>query len=152
MAISYDDLESFLNWWMSLRPINTPIENETNFNGELCGVVLYRQDCYQVQLFIVKPNSVIEPHIHPNVDSFEVFIGGDINFSCNYYWFQQNVICQSIRVKPESWHGGKFGEKGGCFLSVQKWLNGVKPSSVGNDWSDKNNNSIGTASEDDNGN
>ena len=40
----------------------------------------------------------------------------------------------TIRVLPESKHDAKAGPKGGCFLSVQHWLNGVKPTSVGNDW------------------
>ncbi len=144
---NFDDLEAFLHWWLNTRPINTPQSHETNFNGSLSGVVLFRQDEYQVQLFIVKPNSVIEPHIHPNVDSFEVFMGGDIDFVCDDVWYKQNALGSHIRVKPSSWHGGNFGEKGGCFLSVQKWLNGVKPTSVGDDWHDRNNNKIGDAKE-----
>lgn len=143
-----DDLEDFLGWWMNIRPINTPNESPTNYNGNLSGVVLYREQPYQVQLFSVLPNSVIEPHIHPNVDSFEVYIGGDIAFMCDDVWHDQVRLGDFIRVKPSSWHGGKFGERGGCFLSVQKWLNGVKPTSVGDDWHDKDNNSKGTAKHD----
>jgi len=146
--MQFDDLEQFLNWWLNTRYINTPKEFPTNFNGTLSGAVLYRQDPYQVQLFIVQPNSDIKPHIHPNVDSFEVFVGGDIKFLCDDVEYEQNALGMSIRVKPNSWHGGKFGERGGCFLSVQKWLNGVFPTSVGDDWHDKNNNATGTASKD----
>lgn len=142
----FDDLEQFLDWWLVLRPINTPDETPTNFNGVLSGTVLFRQAPYQVQLFIVQPNSVIEPHIHPNVDSFEVFVGGDIKFLCDDVWYEQSLLGDKIRVKPTNWHGGKFGARGGCFLSVQKWLNGVTPTSVGYDWYDKENNTTGTAS------
>ena len=141
-----ESLEKFLHWWLSARPMNTPNELPTNFNGTLSGAVLYRQEPYQVQLFIVQPNSDIEAHIHPNVDSYEVYVGGDINFMCDNVEYKNNAIGNCIRVKPNSWHGGKFGERGGCFLSVQKWLNGVIPTSVGNDWHDKNNNETGTAS------
>jgi mannose-6-phosphate isomerase-like protein (cupin superfamily) len=143
----FDDLEHFKNWWMTTRIINTPQEAKLDFYGVLHGVVLYRQAPYQVQLFILPPNSEIDPHMHPNVDSFEVFVNGDINFMCNDVWYSQNVIGSCIRVLPSSWHGGKFGERGGCFLSVQKWLNGVEPTSVGEDWHDKNNNIVGTAIE-----
>lgn len=146
--MQFDDLQAFLNWWMATRPFNTPSDAPTNYNGELSGVVLYRQGPYQVQLFNVQPNSVIEPHIHPNVDSFEVFVGGDINFMCNDVWYEQSELGSNIRVLPSSWHGGKFGARGGCFLSVQKWLNGVPPTSVGNDWCDKESNTTGTASKD----
>jgi hypothetical protein len=144
--MEFDDLEAFITWWIGIRPFNTPTDTPTNYNGVLSGVVLYRQGPYQVQLFNVQPNSEIEPHIHPNVDSYEVFVGGDINFMCDDVWFEQNELGSRIRVKPSSWHGGKFGARGGCFLSVQKWLNGVPPTSVGDDWHDKENNTTGTAS------
>lgn len=147
--MQFDDLEQFLNWWLNARPINTPNESPTNFNGMLSGIVLYRQAPYQVQLFILQPNSNIEPHIHPNVDSFEVFIGGDIKFLCNDIEYEHNALGMNIRVKPNSWHGGIFGERGGCFLSVQKWLNGAPPTSVVEDWHDNNNNTTGTASKND---
>ena len=39
-----------------------------------------------------------------------------------------------VRVLPESEHSAKAGPEGGCFLSVQQWLNGVEPSAVGMDW------------------
>lgn len=136
----FDDLEGFLNWWLTHRPINTPADDSLVYQKDTHGAVLYRQEPYQVEIFIVQPNSEIVPHIHPNVDSFEVYVSGDINFSCDGEWFDQNQLGNHIRVRPSSWHGGKFGPRGGCFLSVQKWLNGVKPTFVGNDWHDKNNN------------
>lgn len=141
----FDELQAFLHWWMAVRPLNTPEEAPTNFSGELSGVVLFRQGQYQVQLFIVQPNSIIKPHIHPNVDSYEVYLGGDIIFTRDDVEFEQTEYGDTIRVKPTNWHGGKFGERGGSFLSVQKWLNGVKPTSVGEDWQDKDRNTSGKA-------
>lgn len=138
----FDDLEGFLNWWLANRPINTPENDSLVYQKDTHGVVLYRQPPYQVELFIVQPDSEIVPHIHPNVDSFEVYMSGDINFSCDGQWFNQNQLGIHIRVKPSSWHGGKFGKRGGCFLSVQKWLNNVKPTFVGNDWQDAKNNTL----------
>lgn len=140
-----DDLEEFKTWWESTRIFNTPKESPLDCVGIIYGVVLYRQGPYQVQLFILPPNSVIEPHTHPNVDSFEVFIGGDIDFFLGDELFNQNTIGDPIRVAPTAWHGGKFGPNGGCFLSIQKWLNGVAPTSVGHDWCDNNRNTTGSA-------
>lgn len=134
--MAFDDLEAFLNWWLQHRVINTPSDSSLVHQKDTHGVVLYRYGQYQVELFNVKPNSEIVPHIHPNVDSFEVYVAGDIKFMCNQDWFEQNALGDKIRVYPNSWHGGLFGERGGCFLSVQKWLNGVPPSFVGNDWKD----------------
>lgn len=138
--MNYDELESFLNWWMSNRYINTPQESSLTYQKDTHGVVLFRQNEYQVELFLLKPNSEIVAHKHPNVDSFEVYVSGDIKFMCDDKWYDQIKIGDKIRVKPNSWHGGLFGERGGCFLSVQKWLNGTQPSFVGNDWEDKSNN------------
>lgn len=137
--MEFDDLQAFLNWWKATRPLNTPPNGTLIYQKDTHGVVLYRQGPYQVELFTVKPNSEIVPHIHPNVDSFEVFVSGDISFMCNDVWHEQNELGSSIRVLPNSWHGGKFGARGGCFLSIQKWLNGVDPTFVGNDWVDKKN-------------
>lgn len=146
--MSFDDLAAFKEWWLSTRAINTPSDAKPDHYGTLLGVVLYRQEPYQVQLFIMPPNSRIEPHIHPNVDSYEVFVNGDIEFlvgeDCTPVYPKN--LGDSIRIVPTEWHGGNFGERGGCFISVQKWLNGVPPTSVGDDWSDKDNNTKGTGS------
>ena len=136
----FDDLEYFKNWWMQTRSINTPIDNALSHVADTHGVVLYRQKPYQVELFNVKPNSEIPPHKHPNVDSFEVYVSGDINFMCNGEWNDQHLLGQVTRVYPSNMHGGLFGQKGGCFLSIQKWLNDKEPEFVGNDWADTKNN------------
>jgi len=135
----FDDLKAFLHWWMTTRMINAPAEKALIYQKDTHGVALFRQDPYQVEMFTVEPNSEIVPHIHPNVDSYEVYVSGDIVFTRDGEEFKQTVYGDTIRVRPNSWHGGKFGERGGCFLSVQKWLNGVKPTFVGNDWKDKDN-------------
>lgn len=140
-----DDLEQFIVWWRKHRAFNTPKETQVNFSGNISGVVLYRKAPYQVQLFVVKPNSIIEQHVHPNVDSFEIFLGGDIKFVCDGVEYPQDQMGASIRIKPECWHGGTTGDIGGSFLSVQKWINGVEPKDVGQDWADKSKNVSGTA-------
>lgn len=138
MNAQTDVLEEFLHWWLQNRVICPPLDNSLTHVKDTYGVVLYRQGPFQVELFNVKPNSEIVPHVHPNVDSFEVFLSGDIHFMCNGEWSYEQKLGESItRVKPDSWHGGLFGPRGGCFLSVQHWLNGVPPTFVGNDWVDE---------------
>ena len=39
-----------------------------------------------------------------------------------------------VRILPSTEHSAKAGPDGGCFLSVQHWLNDVEPSAVGMDW------------------
>lgn len=131
-----ENLEEFKDWWISERPINTPTTNSIINVAETRGVVLYRQKPFQVELFNMEPNSKIPTHTHPNVDSFEVYIAGDINFFCDGLWYSPQTIWENIRILPTTLHGGEFGPRGACFLSIQKWLNGIEPKFVGDDWQD----------------
>lgn len=139
-----DKLEQFLSWWLDKRPFFPPFVTPTVFDNNVFGVVLYRAAPWQVQLFTVKPNTIIAQHIHPNVDSFEVYVSGDIEFTLNgevvtpiqdmSFTNTHPFFMKAIRVRPNDYHGGTFGKNGGCFLSVQHWLNGVTPTNVGDDW------------------
>lgn len=114
---------------------------------DVTSILLYREPPYQVQLFAAPENTIIPEHTHPNVDSYEVYVGGNINFShSGKYVFTDDQIKEDpdfktavsrgkvIRVLPNDWHGGTFGPGGGVFLSVQKWLNGVEPHCVAADY------------------
>ncbi len=94
-----------------------------------------------MQLFIVDPGGEVTDHVHPNVDSFEVYITGDVYFRLDGKELltaeiirQHHPVGQTIRVRPKDWHGATVGPRGGAFFSIQHWLNGVPPSSVDLDW------------------
>lgn len=133
----YDDLESFKNWWVQNRPFNIPQNDSLFFDAinfkdvNTRGLVLYRQYPYQVQLFIIDPNSEIQSHVHPNVDNVEMYLTGDIDFFIN-----DNVKIQNNeqKVTHDTKHRAKIGEKGGAFLSFQKWLNNTEMTCIVNDW------------------
>lgn len=144
-----DELESFLEWFLNTTPMlgAVPLNNAvTNSNG-ITGVVWFREPPFQVEMFIAPPNCIIPEHTHPNVDSFEVYVGGQIMFSHSGKWvFSQEEIVpmsrhgvsstrgRSIRVKPSDRHGGVFGPTGGVFMSVQHWLNGEEPCCISKDY------------------
>lgn len=144
----FDPVVRFLNWWKNAKPIRPPFDNTVvNFDNKVVGSVLFREGQFQVQQFIVAPHTDIADHIHPNVDSFEVYIAGQIEFRLNgeritpmeeLEFNETTKTCSHfgriVRVKPTDWHGGRFGEMGGVFFSVQHWLNDVPPSSVHLDW------------------
>ena len=142
-----DALTTFLEWYLEAGlKIFTPMDDAVHFVENVVGTTIYRHEQFQVQLFTANPNTIIPEHVHPNVDSYEVALTGmeftlqgkiilpmwasdtkcqDSNLSIAHY--------STVRVLPESLHGGRSGPKGGAFMSVQHWLNGVKPTSVGND-------------------
>ena len=103
--------------------------------------VQYRDDTFQIQVFIFPPYGIVPEHVHPNVNSYEVGLSGDLWFSHGGKWlypkhpalhyYKKN---RCIKVDNNDIHGASIGEGGGMFISVQQWLNGVKPSCVGQDY------------------
>lgn len=112
----------------SLAPPLEPMRTYTTPGGVVQGVCLYRNGPWQVELFSVQPNGAFPPHRHPNVDSIEVHLSGDLRLTV-----RGKLAKRITRIRPRDWHGGTSGP-GGTFLSVQRWLNDVAPTSVGLDW------------------
>ena len=117
---------------------NLNIYDVEGFNSH----IQFRNNQYQVQIFSTPPNFIIPEHKHPNVDSFEVYLSGDIDFSLGGSWlsnwdikdhtFIDNLFI--VQVEHNAIHGAIFGEGGGRFMSVQHWINEVNPSCVGLDY------------------
>ena len=146
-----DVVDHYCSWFLTNAnpigwiPFNKPIWQIENVTS----VLMHREGQFQVQMFIVPPHTIIPEHTHPNVDSIEVYGGGQINFSHSGKLVVSEDKCiedvespfglpklykQLIRVKPDDLHGGFFGENGGVFFSVQHWLNNVKPHCVAADY------------------
>lgn len=138
-----DRLTEFARWWMGAKAVAPPLDNLYMLAGCNTGIVLYRQPPWQVQFFICNPGGEIPDHTHPNVDSYEVYVGGDLYFR----HLGKTIITPKmveagidplslyIRVIPTDSHGASVGPRGGAFLSIQEWLNGEAPTSVHLDWS-----------------
>lgn len=145
-----DELETFCRNFLQKMPVlgAVPFEGAVHMIQDVTSILLYRHGQFQVQLFAVPEGTIIPEHTHPNVDSIEVYMGGNIHFSHSgkYMYDAASLVANSgpfklaakrgatIRVRPNDVHGGVFGEGGGVFLSVQHWLNGVKPHCVAADY------------------
>ena len=144
-----DPLDAFLNYVLSEMPSigEMPFDVAVRSIDGVTAVTWLRYRQFQVQMFICPPHHVIPEHTHPNVDSYEVYVGGQIRFSHSGRFIvpddaldgpDANGLAKRrgwvIRVRPDDLHGGVFGEKGGVFLSVQHWLNGVAPHCVSADY------------------
>jgi hypothetical protein len=146
-----DPLDDFLAWVLSggataLGAI--PLLEAVHDIEAVRSITWFRSPPFQVQMFIVPPNYVVPEHTHPNVDSYEIYLGGQIKFSHSGKWVISDyhfsepspngtAFCRgfTIRVRPGDRHGGITGPAGGVFLSVQHWLNGVAPHCVAADYS-----------------
>jgi hypothetical protein len=148
-----DEPTDFLRWFTRHHgEITVPANDAMSFVGGHAGLVIFRRGQFQVQLFTGGPNLNIPDHTHPNVDSYEVFLYGML-FTLEGKSIAPNEkemlrgtrvlpwdtsaplhAYKCIRVLPNNKHGGVVSSKGGAFLSVQQWLNGVKPTCVTTDW------------------
>jgi hypothetical protein len=140
-------LEDYLEWFLENgSPIpQMPKDGYENIgNGPY--VVLHREGQYQSQLFFVNPSEDLPVHNHPNVNSYELHVGGDIDFIVEdesaipyaHLMDEKDGIsrfwAQGVHVPAGCDHYLKVGRAGGVFVSVQHWLNGIKPTSVDFDW------------------
>ena len=134
--MKYDVLENFYTWWMAHKVQRPPIGDIINVDGRFTEIILYRDGQFQVQLVIAQPLSEIPDHIHPGVDSFEVYMSGDLRFRRDDEAFhpqEPGVSC--LRVLPDSYHGATVGPRGGTFLSIQHWTNPKRqPSFISHEW------------------
>ena len=144
-----DPLEQFLRQFLTKgSPIGyVPLNGAVRYIDGVTAVLWYRKAPFQIQMFVVPPNHIIPEHTHPNVDSYEVYVGGQIKFSHSGKFIISEADFMTpnehgcskvrggiIRVRPNDLHGGVFGASGGVFFSVQRWLNGVQPHCVSADY------------------
>lgn len=109
----------------------------------VASVVLYRDWPFQVEMIVFTPGVEIQPHMHEDVDSCEVVMTGGVEL------FVEGLQVAFLRepradglsrdllkwapIPHDAIHGGRVGDKGGTFLSVQMWRNKA-PTHVGQEW------------------
>lgn len=127
-----------INWW------SVPRRGAIINFGNIISFVLYRQGQYQIELFIAPftPSSFTS-HRHPNVNTFEFPLSGD---NIVYFdgvpvhskeeidlWLSGGSNTQPLHIPPSQYHSGTAYTPS-AFLSIQMWLDGVTPTSVGLNW------------------
>lgn len=150
-ALIMDPVEHYCKWFLThTSPMGwIPFDNPVWQVEDVTSVLMHREGQFQVQMFIMPPHTIIPEHTHPNVDSIEVYVGGQLHFShkgeliisedeciedpeCEFHLPKKRGTL--IRVCPNDVHGGYSGENGGVFFSIQHWLNNVKPHCVAADY------------------
>lgn len=145
-----DVLENFCTTFLKKAPVlgAVPFAGAVSKIEDVTAILLYRQGQFQVQMFAVPEGTIIPEHAHPNVDSFEVYVGGNIQLSLDGRHVYSPAILfenkgplklasrrgERVRVRPNQIHGATIGAGGAVFLSIQHWLNGIKPHCVAADY------------------
>ena len=147
MLPAINTVEEFKNaWLMAGCPIRPPFKDAIFTTDIAWSVVLYRAGSYQVELYICKANTEAPFHCHPGVDSFFIFLGGNIDSGREDKTFTD--LSQFQRPRPDgahcllgfetsalngALHSLRVGPEGGAFLSFEKW-NDKEPTSVAVNW------------------
>lgn len=146
---AFDPLAAYCHWILSqpLHALLLPPDGVRDY-GRVVSLVVHRQVPFQTELFLVRAGEGFpEEHRHPDVDTFEVPLQGrlyltvngqpilsdaEVDMCAGYGWPRDQISPQ--RIRPGDWHGARVGPEGAAFLSIQLWLRGVAPTSVGNNW------------------
>jgi hypothetical protein len=153
-------LREFAKWFLSqpmsaLRPPRSAIYQFDLASGVVQSIVLYRLAPFQVELISGLPiegwqskvNRAVPEHSHPNVDSIEYVLAGQIAFTiCGQQIAgdedvngiaedgASSMCGKRMHIKPNVPHGAAIGASGAVFLSIQEWKPGIELTSVGVDW------------------
>lgn len=142
-----DRLVAFAEWFLTqpliaLTPPVVPVLSQ----GQVAHVVLYRDNQFQVeQYLLMQKNAVFPPHRHPHVDTIEVDVAGEMLFTVDGVATRGNTTLRvqtpyggeiekpAVRIRANQEHWVTVGDTGGAFLSIQEWIGG-EPTSVVLDW------------------
>lgn len=142
-------LPLFTEWFLSSPYAAKPVPQVGAIeflDKGIVGLTLFRVEPFQVQLFIVPPGVTLPPHTHPNVEVSEVYVTGEFFAQKNGtpVVYERHMVpdedgnCQiawkTIDLDAGEPHSAQIGNRGCAFLSIQKWINGVKPKSITLDW------------------
>jgi hypothetical protein len=135
---TWQTLEKFCNWYkLNNYPIRVP-ENATVYVTDTTySCCLFRQDVYQVELYLCKPNFETEFHSHP-FDQITIYLGGQMsgqkqNEEPGQFGSFNNFT--SLNTESPNFYFGTIGsllladhdhkiqcfDRGAIFLSLQKW-------------------------------
>lgn len=145
----WETVEEFAQWYRDNGfPLRPPFEDPVYVTDISYSYVLFREGQFQVELYLIKPNSGSGEHSHPGVENIIIPLGGDLWPSQAGWTPDMTDVLKhpsaegtslqfgsiSPKFTPEMTHALSVKERGGAVLSVEKWPDGVKPSSLSIVW------------------
>jgi hypothetical protein len=141
-------LEEFAAWYKENEyPVRPPFEDCVYITDNSYSYVLFRQGQFQAEVYLVKPNSGSPEHSHPRVENIILFWGGDATPSYGGVPVKIGPFSRPAangtspafgvmgpKITDEQTHALHTGPKGAAFLSLEKWPEDIKPTSVVVNW------------------
>jgi hypothetical protein len=135
---TWPSLQHFAEWYTENNyPIRVP-ENVTIYPTDISySCCVFRQDVYQVEIYLGKPNFTSSKHSHP-FDQLIIFLGGHLTGIRQGGTLVGNlggpITSQSSKEKPhkdfgnisniltaKNWHEVTGKDQGFIFFNLQKW-------------------------------
>ena len=136
----WQTVEEFAAWYKANgMPIRPPKEDPVYVTEISMSYVLFREGQFQAELYLVKPNTGSPDHSHPGINNIIMLLGGDIGVKTNGVI---DMVPSDIdifgllgqTINSGDTHGLHVGDRGGAFLSLEKWDDNIKPTSVTIRW------------------
>lgn len=103
--------------------------------GSFDCTVVHRQGNLQTELVMIDPGTVIPLHAHPNADSVDLLVRGNVSsFEVSGQKLARFVLGMGLRIPAGEPHGGsaQADDIGVWFLSCQRWR--IPPNHIALDW------------------
>jgi quercetin dioxygenase-like cupin family protein len=106
--------------------------NAVDFGAVRCHI-LHKSGSLQTELIRILPDSIIPPHNHPQADSMDLLLDGNVReFTIGDMRVTRFIKGIGLRIPRLVVHGGVSGTYGMLFLSCQKWS--CPPSHIALSW------------------
>lgn len=102
-------------------------------------IVLFRRGKFQVEQVILLPGFQVQPHCHPNVETYEchafgagkAWVGGrDLTYKPDT---EHPIWARKLLIKAGEYHGGMADEPT-MAISFQQWFGDADPTFITDDW------------------
>lgn len=131
----FSPVVAFKDWWMANGcPIAPPFKSPIHCTDIAYALCLYRNERFQVELYIVKPNTETTKHSHPGIESISMYLTGNMSFAKNdedyvdLSEFQKegangtHALLGTVAEENDGQiHSLKVGPEGGAFLIFEYW-------------------------------
>lgn len=149
---SWASIEEFTDWYLSVgTPIYPPADAQVYITDTTYSSIIFRHDVFQVEYYIIKPNSYIPPHRHDDFNNMIIFLSGEM-YGERHKTLEEfdgildreyeslatagrldnnikdlskphyQFLQYGIKLYPGEYHAVRTFERGACFLSIEQWV------------------------------
>ena len=134
----WDTLEEFVDWFINSKyPIIVPWDAQVRRTDDATTMCLFKKGQYQVEIYLIYPGYMIQPHEHPGVEVITMNMGGGKRGAVNDLGGSSIAGMLSSKLLDSQVHGGEsetLFSNGYGLLSFEKWSKDIKMTSAAIHW------------------